>query len=220
MNEWSLFAGCVLLMLIALAILLQPLKTFRFYLFFLVPIFVGLGVLGYWHWGFAEEWIKYKHQQVKQEQVQDLLKSVGGVEAVIVKLKTRVEANPTSARGWYLLGRLYASQGHWKLARDVYQKAYQLSPTDTEINVNYAYSLWQFHHMQFTDEIRSLYKAVLIQNANQTDALAMLAMDAYSRHAYQESIDYWQHLLKIVPPQSEEARAIQKAIVKAEGRLS
>ncbi len=48
----------------------------------------------------------------------------------------------------------------------------------------------------------------------------MLAMDAYMRHSYQQAINYWQHLLTIIPPQSDDAMAIRKAIAKAQQKLS
>ena len=47
----------------------------------------------------------------------------------------------------------------------------------------------------------------------------MLAMDAYSRHSYQQAIDYWQRLLKQVTVKSEEGQAIRKAIAKAQAKL-
>ena len=76
--------------------------------------------------------------------------------------------------------------------------------------------MWQLNHQKFNGESRALLQAVLKKNANQPDALAMLAMDAFIGHAYQRAIDYWQRLLKIAPPQSDDAEAIRKAIAKAQ----
>ncbi len=174
----------------------------------------------YWRWGAWPDWQKYIQQQAKQQQVQAMLRSVRNPQDLIAKLQARLEHQPDSARGWYLLGRLYASQDQWQQAHDAYAKAYRLKPHDEQITVNYAQSLWQLNHQAFDTEIRTLFQSILLKNVNQSDALAMLAMDAFVGHAYQQAIDYWQRLLKNSPPHSEEAQAIRKAIVKAQQKMT
>ena len=220
MSEWSLFGGCIFLMSVALVILLYPLRRIIINALLLAPILACFVFIGYWNWGSWPDWITYRHQQVKLKQAQDILASVGSSQKLIDKLTAHLKEQPGSSRGWYLLGKLYASQGNWESARDAYARAHQLKPADAETAVHYAHSLWQLNHRHFNKEIREFYKSILEQNANQPDALAMLAMDAFARHAYQQAIDYWQHLLKIVPPQTEEARAIHKAIVKAQQKMT
>jgi len=176
--------------------------------------------VGYWHWGAWDKWNKYQRQLEKQQYLQTLLKSNDNPAIWIEKLTLKLKANQNSAKGWYLLGRLYASQERWDKARVAFAKAKQLKPENIPITVNYAQSLWQLNHQAFNDEIRGLLHAVLKQKPNQPDALAMLAMDAFLRHSYKSAIDYWQQLLKVVSPQSKDALAIHKAIAKAQQLMS
>ncbi len=219
MNEWWLLGGLLFLLVMALVLACYPLRHSKISVLTLTPILFCLVSSAYWRWGAWFDLKNHLYQQAKQQQIQDMLQSVRSPQELVDKLKARLQQQPDSARGWYLLGRLYASQDQWPAAHDAYGKAYQLK-ADEPTTVNYAQSLWQINHQQFNDEIRALLHTALQKNAHQPDALAMLAMDAFIGHAYQQAIDYWQQLLKIAPPQSEEAHAIRKAIARAQRKLS
>ena len=224
MSSYALLGCFLILSIIAVSILIYPLRKRKgniMLTLLLASVLLALPLLGYHYWGSGADWDNYQQQLAKQEKVQALLKSADGSPiALIAKLRDHLAQQPESARGWYLLGRLYASQEDWQQAHDAYAKAHTLAPANEQVTINYAQSLWQLNHRQFDDTTRGLFKSVLQKNANQPDALAMLAMDAFLGHAYQQAIDYWQHLLTIVPPQSEDALAIRKAIVKAQERMS
>lgn len=215
-NHWWLLGGLLVLFCIALLLALYPLRKSKVHVVMLVPVIFCSVAFAYWRWGAWPEWKQYVQHQVRQQQAEAMLQSIRSPEELIAKLKARLKQQPRSAKGWYLLGRLYANQGQWQHARDAFAKAYQLNPNDEPITVNYAQSLWQLNDRQFDEEIRGLFQSVLKRNENQPDALAMLAMDAFIGHSYEQAINYWEQLLKIAPPQSEDAIAIRKAIAKAQ----
>lgn len=211
-EAWLLFCF-LMLTLFALSLALYPLRKFPVIVSVLAPVLIIFVGVAYWHWG---AW----SSTIKQQRVQAMLKSMPNPPALIAKLKATLEKQPDSARGWYLLGRLYVSQNQWQEANEAFAMAHRLQPDDEQMTVNYIQNLWQLNHQAFDDKSRTLLNDVLERNANQPDALAMLAMDAYIHHQYQRAIDYWQHLLKLAPPQSEEAVAIRKAIAKAQAQMS
>ncbi len=213
MNEWWLLICFLMLVMLALMVAFYPLRTSRVGIMLSAPALTILVGLAYWHWGAWPE-------NVKQQRIQTMMKAMHDPAELINRLKATVQQQPRSARGWYLLGRLYVSQNQWPQANDAFATAHQLEPADVQYTVNYAQNLWQLHHQQFDDKTRALLRKVLEHNANQPDALAMLAMDAYTRHDYQQAIDYWQALLKVASPQSEEAVAIRRVIAKAQGLMS
>ncbi len=220
MNEWWLLICFLMLLMLALMVAFYPLRKSRVGIMLSAPALIILVGLAYWHWGAWPEWIHYLHENVKQERIQAMMKAMHDPAELIARLKATVEKQPNSARGWYLLGRLYASQNQWQQANEAFATAHQLHPADVKITVNYAQNLWQLHRQKFDDKTRALLKEVLAHNANQPDALAMLAMDAYTRHDYRQAIDYWQALLNLASPQSEETGAIRRAIAKAQGLMS
>lgn len=220
MNEVWLLAGFISLFLVGLSIVLYPLRKSGRYVLVLIPLLSCLIGLGYWHWGAWPAWTTYLKEAEKQRRAEVMLKSIRDPAELITQLKDRLNQQPDSARGWYLLGRLYVSQTLWQNASEAFAKAHTLEPDNIQITVNYAQSLWQENQQIINPTIRTLLNAVLDKNADDPDALAMFAMDAYKRHDYQTAIDYWQHLLTLAPPQSEDAQAIRKAIAKAQTMLN
>lgn len=220
MNEVWLLAGFISLSLVGLSIVLYPLRKSGRYVLVLIPLLSCLIGVGYWHWGAWPAWTTYLKEAEKQRRAEVMLKSIRDPAELITQLKNRLNQQPDSARGWYLLGRLYVSQTLWQNASEAFAKAHTLEPDNIQITVNYAQSLWQENQQIINPTIRTLLNAVLDKNADDPDALAMFAMDAYKRHDYQTAIDYWQHLLTLAPPQSEDAQAIRKAIAKAQTMLN
>lgn len=215
MTEWRLmillaFVACMLCLL-----MLYPLRQQRTLLWFAAPILLSLMGGAYFLWGDFTGWQSYTHRQQSHQAAQQLLRSVKSPQELIDKLQAKLKKQPQSAQGWYLLGRLYATNHQQDKATHAFATAHALSPDQELYTVHYAHSLWQLNHQSFTPQIMSIFKQLLQKNPQQTDALAMLALNAYDQHAYEEAIGYWQRLLALVPEQSEEALAIRKAIVKA-----
>lgn len=203
----------ILLLLIAVAIVVYPYqKKFQQTQVGIALLLVISVPIGYWYWGSWQNLAKYTRQQI-------LLKSVKNPQQLVEKLKQHLAKDPDSARGWFLLGRLYASQSQWSEARDAFQRSHLLDPDNEQTTVNYVQSLWQMNHQVLNATIQKLLESILKKNPQQPDALSILALDAYRSHDYQKAIDYWTLLLKQVPPDSEDAKAIRQAIVKARNFL-
>ena len=220
MNEQWFMVGFIVFLIIALIVALYPLRKKKLTVISLLPLLIIIITCAYWHWGSFADWRNHLQNIARQQQVQALLQTIHGPQELIEKLQARLSDKPESARGWYLLGRLYASQQQWQHAQDAFAKAHQFLPNDEQITVNYAQSMWQLNKNKFDNTSRALFKTVLQKNENQPDALAMLAMDAFVSHDYQQAINYWQRLLKLTPTDSDDAKALRKAITKAQQRLS
>jgi len=215
MTELTLLIAFGILTLIALTMATYPLRLSLLKTIFLVLLFLGLIIGAYWYWGSWTQWSQFLIVKAKQEQVQAVLKSVKNPQELIDKLKLRLERDPHSAQGWYLLGRLYASQGEWSLAVSAYEKAHDLKPSNDQITVNYAQSLWQSNGRHFNVKVLGLFQALIAKDPKQPDALAMLAIHAFERKDYSKAINYWRRLIILVPPESEDAEAIRQAIINA-----
>jgi len=220
MNEWWLVSLLVLITVLASALIVYPLRRHVFFSMVLVPVVFILVAGGYYFWGGFAQWQKYIQQNHSQELAQQMLKTIKSPQELIDKLRAKLDDSPRSAKGWYLLGRLYSNQNDNQNATNAFAKAYQFKPQDEQFAVNYAHSLWELNQQQFNATIREIFINLLNNNPKQPDALAMLAMDAFMSHAYDDAISYWQRLLKIAPQQSEEAEAIRKAIAKAQDKLN
>ncbi|MCE0724236.1 MULTISPECIES: tetratricopeptide repeat protein [Legionella] len=219
MNEWLLLGLSACLTGLACIFMVYPFRRRFTASLLLVPVIFLGAFTGYFYWGGFGGWQEYLQHLNSQKQAKKMLESIKTPQELIEKLRAKLDETPKSAKGWYLLGRLYSSQNEKQNAVNAFAKAYQFNPDDEQYAVNYAHSLWVLNNQQFTEQITEIFIRLLRNNPNQPDALAMLAMDAFVSHAYEDAISYWQRLLKLAPEQSEEAKAIRKAIAKAEEHL-
>jgi cytochrome c-type biogenesis protein CcmH len=216
MNPTVLFVIFGLLLIAAIVIASYPFTAQTKWLSCLsaTVLLVGGGA-GYWRWGAWPALQEFAHQQAMHQKVQAAMKSLKKPQDVIEKLTRHLQHDPKSAQGWYLLGRIYASQNRWTSAFDAFNKAHQLESTNEQFAVNYAQSLWQIRHQTFDGEIRILFLEMLKTNPKQPDSLSMLAMDAFQSHDYQRAIQYWTQLLAVVSAESADANVIRRAIARA-----
>lgn len=220
MSEWWLVGLLVVITFLASVLMVYPLRRHAVLSLFLIPVIFSLVAAGYYYWGGFRAWSHFTQQNNTRELAQTMLKSIKSPQELIDKLRAKLDDSPKSAKGWYLLGRLYSNQKDPQNAAKAFAKAYHFKPDEEQFAVNYAHSLWELNQQQFNAEIRAIFLTLLKNNAKQPDALAMLAMDAYLSHAYEDAISYWQRLLTLAPKQSDEAEAIRKAIAKAQDQLT
>lgn len=220
MNDWWLIGLLVTMTLFASTIMAYPFRRHKLVCVLIVPLIFILTSTGYFMWGSFPQWQEYLQQKDNKILAQQMLDSIKSPDELISKLRAKLDDSPQSAKGWYLLGRLYMSQNANQQASLAFAKAHEFEPANEQFTVNYAYSLWQVNKRKFTPEVVSLFDAVARTNPNQPDALSMLAMNAFTNHAYEDAIAYWQRLLPLAPAQSDESLAIRKAIAKAEEQLT
>lgn len=205
------------LLVIALAIIVYPLrKQGTKIAMILLPLMLLVVTMGYRQWGAWPVWQTYLAEQNKQEEIKRVLAEIKSPEELIERLKSRLDDSPASARGWYLLGRLYVSQNALLKAQEAFAKACQLNPADESAQVNYIETRWQINDQKFDQLLRADLQALLQKNPDQPDALAMSAMDAYQQNNFLRAIQLWQHLLRLAPQNSPEAKSLRKAIAMAQ----
>jgi len=218
MSEWWFIVGLGLGTILAILFIVYPLRHRPVFASLLAPVLFVLVISGYYSWGGFGQWQQYVQENKKQERAKELLKTFKNPQELIDKLRARLDDSPQSAKGWYLLAKVYSSQGNQKEAVLAFAKAYHFKPEEEQYAVFYAHSLWVANNQQFNKQIRDIFYQLLGNNPNQPDALAMLAMDSFLAKRDEQAIEYWQRLLKLTSPQSEEAQSIRKAIAKAEER--
>jgi cytochrome c-type biogenesis protein CcmH len=213
--EWGVLVSFTVLGMLTLGIVCYPLRQSPRMMWMMTPVCGLVLVLGYAAWGGFPAWHAFQQEEKKQREAEQVVRSFGSVDALIERMKERVATTPKDAKAWFLLGRVYGSEGHWVEAHEALTMAHTLAPHTEEFTLHYAQSVWETHHQAFDDEIHALLTAVLTEHPNQPDALAMLAFDAYNKHLYQDAVMYWEHLLRLTPSASEDADKLRQAIAKA-----
>ena len=170
--------------------------------------------MAYNYWGSWSAWNTYEIKQEKLKQAKQFLATIKSPTELIEKLKTQLIHDPDNANGWYLLARMYANQNSFSDAKKAIKRAYKLNPAELKLALYYVDILMQMNNQQFDRKAQHIVNAILIKNPNQPDALAMQAIDAFNRKNYELAEKNWLLLLKLVPDNSKEARALKKALVQ------
>jgi cytochrome c-type biogenesis protein CcmH len=137
------------------------------------------------------------------------------MEANVAKLAERLQQNPNDAQGWLMLGRSYMVLERYPDAAKAYERATALNDKDAGAWVDYAEALAMANDRQLAGKpTEALDRALQLDPKNQK-ALDLAGSAAYQAGDYQKAIDYWQQLLKLLPPGSEELKTITDQIAKA-----
>lgn len=137
------------------------------------------------------------------------------MEANVAKLAQRLQQNPNDAEGWAMLGRSYMILERYSDAANAYGRATALNDKDAGAWVDYAEALAMANDRRLAGKPTEALDRALQLDPKNEKALDLAGSAAYQAGNYQKAIDYWQKLLKVLPPGSEELKTITDQIAKA-----
>ncbi|HET9736003.1 MAG TPA: c-type cytochrome biogenesis protein CcmI [Burkholderiales bacterium] len=140
------------------------------------------------------------------------------IEAMVERLAAKMRENPDDPEGWKMLGRSYAVLGRFADAVGAYAKAAERAPRDAELLADFADALAMVHGQKLQGEPEKLVLRALEIDPQNLKALALAGTAAFHRNDFKRAADYWQRMLPLVPPDSEEGRAIRDNIAEANAR--
>ena len=190
----------------AVTVVRNPLKALAIVLAVLLP-FVSVAL--YWQIG--------NHNALSPEAS---LASAGGAGDIRspVALKTleeKVAQNPNDGESLLLLARSYGELERYADAAKAYEKLTQFVSDEAWIWADYADTLAMVHGQKLIGMPTNLIEKALALDPNHPKALALAGSAAMERGDYVVAIRYWDHLLKGLPADSEDAKMIESGIQQA-----
>jgi cytochrome c-type biogenesis protein CcmH len=137
------------------------------------------------------------------------------IEANVAKLAQRLESNPNDAQGWTMLARSYSSLEKYSDATKAYAKATELTPKDADLWAEYAFATGMAEGKTLDGKPMELINQALKVDPNNAKALQLAGSAAFQAKDYKKAVDYWERVLKQVPPNSEVGRMITDRINEA-----
>lgn len=137
------------------------------------------------------------------------------IEEMVGRLAARMGENPDDAEGWKLLGRSYAALGRFGEAVDAYAKAAAREPRDAALLADFADALAMARGKSLEGEPEQLVLRALEIEPQNLKALALAGTAAFERKAFAAAAGYWQRMLPLVPPDSEDAQVIRDNVAQA-----
>lgn len=142
-------------------------------------------------------------------------RSQAQIEENVAKLAKRLESSPNDVQGWAMLARSYSSMEKYPEAVNAYEKATQLNPKDADLLAEYAFVTGMAGGRSLEGKPTEIINRALKVDPENAKALQLAGSAAFQAKDYKKAIDYWQRVLKRVPPGSEVAETITARINEA-----
>lgn len=138
------------------------------------------------------------------------------IDANVNALAERLKANPSDGEGWVMLARSYTSMEKFAEASGAYAKATELMPNNADLWAEYAFTSAMASGRQLEGRPMEFVDRALKIDPENLKALQLAGNAAFQKKEYKKAIDYWERVLKKVPPGSEVAQSIQLRIDEAQ----
>lgn len=221
-----------LLTLLGLVFILKPLLFTEFANHpklkpsYLTAIILGLliplmSIVLYLNWGNSKVVSEWLSAQKNAKQVKQEIAKLGSREKIIETLQKKVQQLPldeNSAKGWYLLGKLYFNERKLSEAVAAFQKAVTLKPNQPDYLLDFVSVKFYVYH-KLTQEDKQLIAKILTLTPQNVNAINLLALDAYQQHDFPSAIRYWEGLLKYFPPGSDDSKNLLEMIRQAQNQM-
>ena len=144
-----------------------------------------------------------------QQSNQDTMHSI---EGMVANLSARLQEQPDDGEGWQMLGRSYLVMAKFQDAVNAYRNARKYIGDDSQLLADYAEALILANNNNVTDEAANLIDLSLQANPDEPKALWMAGNASYERGDIIETLHYWEQLLNVLPPGSDESKSVKENI--------
>ena len=141
-----------------------------------------------------------------------------GVEKMVAEFAAKMEKDPGNLKGWAMLARSYRILGRNEDAAKAYARAGDYINSDPQLLADYADVLATNADGNFTGKPLQLINQALKLDPDNLMALWLSGTAAYSSGNYKVAVQTWEKLAKQIPPDTDEARAIQASIAEARSK--
>lgn len=138
-----------------------------------------------------------------------------GVEKMVAEFAAKMEKDPENLKGWAMLARSYRILGRNEDAAKAYARAGNYIDSDPQLLADYADALATNANGSFAGKPLQLINQALKLDPNNLMALWLSGTAAYNVGNYKAAVQTWEKLAQQLPPDTDEARAIQGSIAEA-----
>lgn len=135
------------------------------------------------------------------------------IERMVSGLAAKLEKEPENHQGWAMLARSYKAMGRMDEAVRAYEHATPLVNSSPDLLVDYADTL-AASVGGFNDKVRALIEQALQIDPVHPQGLWLRGTAAYGDKRYDKAIADWETLLKLLPPESEDAAVLKANIAE------
>lgn len=142
------------------------------------------------------------------------------VLSMVERLAQRMKADPSDPQGWLLLGRSWSALQRYQESADAYAEAVKRMPGNADALADWADALAMAQGRKLAGKPTEIIGQALAADPTHPKSLALAASAAMERGDDKAAVRYWQALLAVVPPGSEDAQGIAATIAQLGGSPS
>lgn len=131
---------------------------------------------------------------------------------LVAKLDARLQKSPNDPQGWAMLGRTYKALGRFDEAEKAFLRAGDMINQDAVLLAEYADLLAVRANGNLEGKPLQLVQQALKIDPENFMALALAGTAAYNRQDFPEATRHWGRLLKMLPPDSEDAKSLSATL--------
>ncbi|QWE08275.1 c-type cytochrome biogenesis protein CcmI [Polynucleobacter ibericus] len=141
-----------------------------------------------------------------------------GVEKMVAEFAIKMEKDPSNLKGWAMLARSYRILGRNEDAAKAYARAGNFIDSDPQLLADYADVLATNANGSFAGKPLQLINQALKLDPDNLMALWLSGTASYNANNYKAAVQSWEKLAKLIPADTDEARAIQGSIAEARSK--
>jgi cytochrome c-type biogenesis protein CcmH len=192
----------------------------------LTVILCGLVLIGgitwFGFWGKSQEAAQWVQTKQRAQTVKEELTRLGTRQQIIVALHEKLQKLPAdvnSAKGWFILGKLYFNEKKISESLSAFRKAAGLKPDEPEYLLQFV-SVKFLLNKQLDTQDKAALAVVLKLVPNNINAVNLLALDAYQHKHYQQAIHHWERMLAYFPAESQDSKTVLLMIHQARNLMA
>lgn len=140
---------------------------------------------------------------------------VAQIESMVDQLARKLQAAPQDAGGWSMLARSYTVLERFDDAASAFARAVALAPQDAALRSDYADVLASLNGGSLQGPALEQIRSALAADPDDPKALALAASAAAQRGDAREAIAFWEHLYRLLPPDSQTATRVAANLAAA-----
>ncbi|MBA0168086.1 c-type cytochrome biogenesis protein CcmI [Pectobacterium sp. CFBP8739] len=135
-------------------------------------------------------------------------------------LRSQLESQPDNPQDWWMLGRIAGLLNNYDMSVQAFAKAFQLDPKNTDLALDYADLLSRSTDPRDSQRGGEMLRELMNSGSTNVRVLSLLAFNAYEAQRYQDAIDAWQMMLKLLPQNDTRRAVIERSVGQAKASLS
>lgn len=186
-------------------------------------VLVGASAYGlYFKYGSYEGQQQFLAMKFAPQELQQAKKAAdeGDVASLLEQLHQKLKTSPDNIDGWMLLARSAMNIENYALAAEAYSNvANSLEAQQHDAGKVYGLLAQAFYFADrgvLTERVQSALDRAFKSDPNESNALGLLAINAFENRRYQEAAALWQRLLQSNPEHPAKA-SIEAGIARAKG---